>query len=319
MCGSYPSRASTSTTCEPMKPAPPVTRMRRPLPCWLALSVEVGMGDRSRRGGKTLVAHALSVPCDEKPKSASGRTQAGRGARIGEEPDFVIPGSWLLLRVRLEQACRLVARVRFRLARKGVDLAGVERERRLAEPLAERRQVDAPPHRAATPGTLHRLDDLRLCLEDLVAAYVAQHLAREPDQPEAGEVVEVGMHAVELPHPRLGTDHAQSRLDQLGVNRAQRSTGAHVHRRLRSLEGEQPEDPGLVGRELFEDAYVGGMRLVVVVELGRAPEKLGAPRAHAGRAAAAVRHGLLGDLAAHGWTPTVLRVLADVEQLAQIP
>ena len=80
MCGSYPRRASTSTTCEPMKPDPPVTRTRRPLPSWLALSVEVGMGGRSRRGGKTLVGARVSV------RAIKSLSQHPAGRRPGAAP-----------------------------------------------------------------------------------------------------------------------------------------------------------------------------------------------------------------------------------------
>ena len=127
----------------------------------------------------------------------------------------------------------------------------------------ERGQVDAAAHRARVRPPLQRLDHLGLRLEHLVAQRVRERLAREPDQAEPVEVVEVGGHAVDVAAAGLGADHRQAR-----ARRAREPTragpAAHVDRRLRALDREQAQDPRLVGRELVEDARVGRVRVLVV-------------------------------------------------------
>ena len=69
---------------------------------------------------------------------------------------------------------------------------------------------------AGAAGLLDRVDHLGLGLEHLVAQRVVERLAREPDQPEPEEVVEVGGDVVEVAAAGLGADHVQPRRDQLG-------------------------------------------------------------------------------------------------------
>jgi len=77
------------------------------------------------------------------------------------------------------------------------ELTGSRRDAERAEIGAERRQVNRPPGRARTAaGLIERRDNLRLCLEDLVPEVIAHLLAREPDQAEAVEVVQVRRHAI---------------------------------------------------------------------------------------------------------------------------
>src|SRR4051794_5069178 len=57
------------------------------------------------------------------------------------------------------------------------------RQANVAEILAERGEVDAAPHGLpAAPRLLHRLGDLGLSLEHVIAVEVLELLAREPDQ-----------------------------------------------------------------------------------------------------------------------------------------
>src|SRR3954447_17385114 len=71
---------------------------------------------------------------------------------------------------------------------RGLDLGALSqlacsRQADVAEILAERGEVNAAPHRLrATPRLLHRLGDLGLSLEHVIAVEVLELLAREPDQ-----------------------------------------------------------------------------------------------------------------------------------------
>ena len=94
-----------------------------------------------------------------------------------------------------------------------------------------------------------------LGLEHLVAQRVVERLAREPDQPQPVEVVQVGGDAIDDDgsRPRApimfqpGRDELRARSGALA---------AHVDRRLRPVEHEQAQDARLVGGELVEDPRV---------------------------------------------------------------
>ena len=141
---------------------------------------------------------------------------------------------------------------------------------------AERGEVDRAAHGARAPAFAHRLHDLGLGLEHLVVQRVGQRLAREPDQAQAVQVVHVGRHPVAVARPRFGIDHRQAGRGQLGAGR-QLAPGAHVHRCLRALDRQQPQDPPLVGRQLAQDALVGRMGVLVLAHVGRPAQQLGAP------------------------------------------
>ena len=128
-----------------------------------------------------------------------------------------------------------------------------------------------------------------LDLEHLVAERVGQRLLGDAQHAEAGEVVEVCGHPVEVGAARQGADHRQPALDELGPDRP---AGAHVDDRLRPLGGEQADDPRLVGGQLVEDARVGGMHLGGEADVGAEPEQLGASGAQRRRRR---RDGARGD------------------------
>ena len=113
----------------------------------------------------------------------------------------------------------------------------------------------------------------RLHLEHLVALVVRDRLAREPDQPEPVEVVEVGGHLVEEAAAGLGADHRVALGDQARAG-DEREPRAHVDRRLRALLGEQAQDPRLVGRQVGEDPLVGRVRALLVGDVGRRLQQL---------------------------------------------
>ena len=69
----------------------------------------------------------------------------------------------------------------------------------------------------AATDAAHRLQHLGLGLEHLVGDGVADRLAREPDQPQPLEVVEVGGHAVAVLAPGLRADHVHAAGDELGA------------------------------------------------------------------------------------------------------
>ena len=114
------------------------------------------------------------------------------------------------------------------------------------------------------------------------SARVLERLAREPDQPEPVEVVEVGRHAVGIAAAGLGADHRQARARRARRRSPSGRAAAHVDRRLRALERQQAQDARLVGRELVEDPLVGGVG--VLARSGR--RRSGAAARRRARAAA---------------------------------
>ena len=109
----------------------------------------------------------------------------------------------------------------------------------------------------------------------MVELEIVQLLAREPDQAEPGEVVEVAVDPVVMTDAGLGADHRQPRCDQVGLDAADGAPRAHVDGGAGALEGQEPQDPGLVGCDLRDDARVGGVGVDVVLHVGRAAEQLG--------------------------------------------
>ena len=60
-----------------------------------------------------------------------------------------------------------------------------------AEVVAERREVDAAAHQLGRAHRVHRRQHVRLCLDHLVVERILQLLAREPDESESEQVVEI--------------------------------------------------------------------------------------------------------------------------------
>ena len=175
-----------------------------------------------------------------------------------------------------------------------------QRKAHRAEVLAERGEMDAALHRLGPGDAAHRVEDLGLGLEHLVGHGVADGFAREPDQPQPLEVVEVGGHPFAVLAPRLGADHVHAARHELGSH-ADEVGGAHVDGRLGALGGQQSQNPPLVGRELGQDPGVGGVGPVVRLDPGRLAQQLraadaqpsrsgtGSPRPRRAREAASAR------------------------------
>ena len=143
--------------------------------------------------------------------------------------------------------------------------------------------------RAAARRSRIASSDLGLGLEHLVAQRVLQRLAREPDQPEPVQVVEVGGHAVDVPAAGLGADHRQAR-----ARPARRRSSGSVPARTSTAGcgpsiAEQPQDARLVGRQLVEDPLVGRVGVLVVAHVGRAAQQLLAALAQRRRRGSAAR------------------------------
>ena len=114
----------------------------------------------------------------------------------------------------------------------------------------------------AREACLDRLEDVRLGLEHLVADRVGDRLVRELDQAQSLEVVHVLGIRSTCRTPASGPTMLRLCGDQLRADPDQ-VRARDVHHRLRSLGGQQPQDPTLVGSELGDDPGVGGMRPVV--------------------------------------------------------
>jgi hypothetical protein len=136
----------------------------------------------------------------------------------------------------------------------------------------------------APTGPGQRLHHLRLSLEDLVAQVVADLLAREPDQAEAKEVVQVRGDPVDVAATGLRADHVEARGYQLSRDDAdaERPAAAHVHRRVRAPLLQEPQYPRLVRRHHVEDPRVRGMAVLLEVDVRRAAQKLFAAPAQRG-------------------------------------
>ena len=129
---------------------------------------------------------------------------------------------------------------------------------------------------------VHRLQHVGLGLDDLVLHRVLELLAREPDQAEPEQVVQVGRHLVEVAAPGPGADHRHPRRHQRRADQPDRTAGADVDRGLRSAAQQQQQDPGLVGRELVEDAGVRRMGLALLAPDVARALRAGPRRARAG-------------------------------------
>ena len=128
----------------------------------------------------------------------------------------------------------------------------------------------------AASGFVERSHDLRLRLEHLVAQVVAHLLAREPNEAEAVEVVQVRGDAIEMTDARLRADHVETGRDELrGHNSdAEWAATADVDRRVGAPLREEPKDARLVWRHHVEDACVRGVAVLLVVDVSRSPQEL---------------------------------------------
>ena len=84
------------------------------------------------------------------------------------------------------------------------------READAAEVLAEGRQVDRAADHLREADRVHRLEHLGLRLEHLVGAVIAKRLAREPDESEPIEVVQVGGDSVAVAAARTRADQGEA-------------------------------------------------------------------------------------------------------------
>ena len=164
---------------------------------------------------------------------------------------------------------------------------GVHRQARVAEVLAERREVDAAAHGLApAPAPCsHRLDDLGLGLEHLVARAGPRAARARTRSARAGRGCSGrrgrGRRGGSPPRRRSCSARARRARSRCRAAPPLRTSTAGCGPSMH----EQAQDARLVGRQLVEDAHVGRVACPRRrVDVGRAAQQLGAAVAQGSRA-----------------------------------